>query len=230
MHRLVVTSATYRQSSRLRADVAEKDPRNLLLARQQRLRLEGEIGALHGLRDVKLELTLAETDPDVLDRLLDLELPLARKVSLDATLHRPGEQALRLDGEAKVGSSRFSLALTAQRTATVPLIKGRITSARIQAVDFWDRSAVTSPAHGRSADAQGPDNLGLLGIVPGLDFVLQDSLDARMVRTLIRKQKVVDRVVDGAVQTDLFGEELAEALIEAADAGDGASDEGAAQP
>jgi SWI/SNF-related matrix-associated actin-dependent regulator 1 of chromatin subfamily A len=47
-------------------------------------------------------------------------------------------------------------------------------------------------------------------------LVLQDSLDARMVRTLIRKQRIVDRVADGAEQAGLFGEELAEALIEAA--------------
>lgn len=43
MHRLIVTSATYRQSSHVRMEVATSDPRNLLLARQQRLRLEGEI-------------------------------------------------------------------------------------------------------------------------------------------------------------------------------------------
>lgn len=43
MHRLIVNSATYRQSSLARPDLAEKDPRNLLLARQERLRVEGEI-------------------------------------------------------------------------------------------------------------------------------------------------------------------------------------------
>jgi hypothetical protein len=43
MHRLIVTSSTYRQSSRARDDLADKDPRNLLLARQQRLRVEAEI-------------------------------------------------------------------------------------------------------------------------------------------------------------------------------------------
>ncbi len=42
MHRLIVTSATYRQSSRSRPDLAVKDPRNKLLARQSRLRLEAE--------------------------------------------------------------------------------------------------------------------------------------------------------------------------------------------
>jgi hypothetical protein len=49
MHRLIVTSATYRQSSRTRADLGLKDPRNKLLARQSRLRLEAE-----AVRDVAL--------------------------------------------------------------------------------------------------------------------------------------------------------------------------------
>jgi len=43
LHKLIVTSATYRQSSASRKDLAEKDPRNLLLARQSRVRLEAEI-------------------------------------------------------------------------------------------------------------------------------------------------------------------------------------------
>jgi hypothetical protein len=43
MHRLIVTSATYRQSSRVRPDLATADPRNRLLARQSRLRLDAEV-------------------------------------------------------------------------------------------------------------------------------------------------------------------------------------------
>jgi hypothetical protein len=49
MHRLIVTSATYQQSSDDREDLREVDPRNELLARQQRLRLDGEL-----VRDVAL--------------------------------------------------------------------------------------------------------------------------------------------------------------------------------
>jgi len=49
IHRLIVTSATYRQSSAWRDDAFAKDPRNRLLARQNRLRLEAEI-----LRDAAL--------------------------------------------------------------------------------------------------------------------------------------------------------------------------------
>ncbi len=49
MHRRIVSSATYRQSSHVRTDLAEKDPQNKLLARQNRLRLDAEI-----VRDVAL--------------------------------------------------------------------------------------------------------------------------------------------------------------------------------
>ena len=43
IHRLMVTSATYRQSSKHRTDLSRGDPYNRLLGRQMRLRLEGEI-------------------------------------------------------------------------------------------------------------------------------------------------------------------------------------------
>ncbi|MCS7020878.1 MAG: PSD1 and planctomycete cytochrome C domain-containing protein [Gemmataceae bacterium] len=43
LHKLIVLSATYRQASTQRTDLAVRDPRNLLLARQNRLRLEAEI-------------------------------------------------------------------------------------------------------------------------------------------------------------------------------------------
>ncbi|QDU38923.1 Planctomycete cytochrome C [Maioricimonas rarisocia] len=49
LHRLIVTSATYRQSSAVRADLLKADPANLLLGRQSRLRLEAEI-----VRDIAL--------------------------------------------------------------------------------------------------------------------------------------------------------------------------------
>jgi hypothetical protein len=49
LHKLIVTSAAYKQSSAARRDLTEKDPRNLLLGRQARLRLEAEI-----IRDVSL--------------------------------------------------------------------------------------------------------------------------------------------------------------------------------
>ena len=43
IHRLIVNSATYRQSSRHRDDLSAVDPHNRLLARQSRLRLEAEV-------------------------------------------------------------------------------------------------------------------------------------------------------------------------------------------
>jgi hypothetical protein len=43
MHRLIVTSATYRQSSRVRPELKDIDPDNKYLARQSRLRLDAEI-------------------------------------------------------------------------------------------------------------------------------------------------------------------------------------------
>jgi hypothetical protein len=49
LQKLIVTSATYRQSSHARPDLQNRDPLNVLLARQHRPRLEAEV-----LRDVAL--------------------------------------------------------------------------------------------------------------------------------------------------------------------------------
>jgi hypothetical protein len=49
LHRLIVTSATYRQSSRITPELLAKDPENRLLARGPRVRLEAEL-----LRDATL--------------------------------------------------------------------------------------------------------------------------------------------------------------------------------
>lgn len=43
MHKLIVTSATYRQSSMFRPELLKQDPNNQWYARQSRLRVEGEI-------------------------------------------------------------------------------------------------------------------------------------------------------------------------------------------
>ncbi|HMN94973.1 MAG TPA: PSD1 and planctomycete cytochrome C domain-containing protein [Phycisphaerales bacterium] len=51
IHRLIVTSATYRQSSQVTAEHLERDPRNVLLARFPRQRLEAEM-----LRDAALSI------------------------------------------------------------------------------------------------------------------------------------------------------------------------------
>ncbi|OAI46351.1 hypothetical protein AYO44_01960 [Planctomycetaceae bacterium SCGC AG-212-F19] len=52
IHKLIVTSATYRQASTYRSDLATVDARNRLLARQNRVRLEAEL-----VRDVALAST-----------------------------------------------------------------------------------------------------------------------------------------------------------------------------
>jgi hypothetical protein len=49
LHRLILTSATYRQSSKVTPELLEKDPYNRLLARAPRFRVEGEI-----VRDITL--------------------------------------------------------------------------------------------------------------------------------------------------------------------------------
>ena len=49
MHKLLVTSATYRQASKVRPELTKADPRNRLLGRQNRLRLDAEV-----VRDVAL--------------------------------------------------------------------------------------------------------------------------------------------------------------------------------
>lgn len=49
LHRLIVTSAAYRQSSKIRPQLEERDPANRLLARQSRLRLDAEIVRDSGL-------------------------------------------------------------------------------------------------------------------------------------------------------------------------------------
>ncbi len=49
LHRLIVSSHTYQQSSRERPDLQASDPRNYLLGKQQRLRLEAEL-----IRDMAL--------------------------------------------------------------------------------------------------------------------------------------------------------------------------------
>src|SRR6476660_2352082 len=49
VHRQIVQSATYRQSSKYRSDLASRDPNNLLLARAPRFRLTAELIRDNGL-------------------------------------------------------------------------------------------------------------------------------------------------------------------------------------
>jgi hypothetical protein len=52
LHRLIVTSQTYQQSSVMNAELIEKDPYNRLLARGPRFRVEGEV-----VRDLQLAIS-----------------------------------------------------------------------------------------------------------------------------------------------------------------------------
>lgn len=52
LHRLIVTSNTYRQSAAVRQELLDSDPYNILLARQNRLRVESEI-----VRDLALSVS-----------------------------------------------------------------------------------------------------------------------------------------------------------------------------
>src|SRR5262249_1112966 len=52
LHRMILTSATYRQSSQARPELATRDPNNKLLARQTSLRLSAE-----QVRDASLEVS-----------------------------------------------------------------------------------------------------------------------------------------------------------------------------
>lgn len=57
VHRLIVNSATYRQSSKTRPKLSERDPDNKLLARQKRMRLPAEL-----IRDVALSASNLRVD------------------------------------------------------------------------------------------------------------------------------------------------------------------------
>ena len=48
LHRLIVTSATYRQSSRVTPELLARDPQNRLLARGPRFRMEAELAPRYG--------------------------------------------------------------------------------------------------------------------------------------------------------------------------------------
>ena len=71
------------------------------------------------------------------------------------------------------------------------------------------------PAHLTQAEDR-THRLGQQDSVLVQHLVLEDSLDARMVGTLIKKQRVIDQVVDGSEQAELFDSTFAESLMEAA--------------
>lgn len=72
------------------------------------------------------------------------------------------------------------------------------------------------PAHMTQAEDR-THRIGQKNSVLVQHLVLQDSLDARMVRTFIKKQRVIDQITDGDVQGDLFDGDIAEAIMAAAE-------------
>ncbi len=104
--RLIVTSATYRQSSKVRArELREKDPRNRLLARAPRVRLEAEM---------------------VRDQALALSGLLSRKVGGPERLPAPARRALasgvqrRAHLDDQQGEDRYRRGLYVFWRRTVP--------------------------------------------------------------------------------------------------------------
>ena len=92
IHKLIVTSAAYRQSSKLSPELQEKDPYNKWLARAPRMRVESEI-----VRDVALSagglLSHKIGGPSVYPPIPDGVLSLGYGAQL------PGLQRLRPSGQ-----------------------------------------------------------------------------------------------------------------------------------
>ena len=103
MHRLIVMSATYRQSSKHAPDLREKDPQNSLLARQHRLRLDAEI-----IRDAAL----------VASGLLDAQARRPRRLSAatagDIRVHAEQSAVARKQGSRPLSPRHVHLHLAAK--------------------------------------------------------------------------------------------------------------------
>jgi mono/diheme cytochrome c family protein len=109
--KLILTSSTYQQSSRFRPDLAERDPTNSLLARQNRFRVEGEV-----VRDVGLAVS-ALLNPEVGGPGVQPPLP-------ESLLNRPEFKSERLMPPSK-GDDRYrrGVYVNVQRTFAYPMLK-----------------------------------------------------------------------------------------------------------
>jgi hypothetical protein len=108
--RLIVTSRTYRQSSQARPELAEVDPGNRLLARQNRFRVEAEI-----VRDLALAVA----------GLLNRELggPSVQPPLPDSLLARPELKSERLMPPSRgAGRYRRGVYVNVQRTFAYPML------------------------------------------------------------------------------------------------------------
>jgi hypothetical protein len=106
IHRLIATSATYRQSSKLTPELAERDPYNRLLARGARFRVEGEL-----VRDIALYAS----------GLLNLKIggPSVFPPAPDFLFMPPSSYGPKPWGEEK-GENRYRRALYTFRYRSVP--------------------------------------------------------------------------------------------------------------
>jgi mono/diheme cytochrome c family protein len=109
--RTIVTSATYRQSSRQRADLAGRDPNNVLLGRQNRYRVEAEV-----VRDLGLTVS-GLLDPEMGGPGVQPPLPAS-------LLDRSEFKSERLMAPSR-GAARYrrGIYVNVQRTFAYPMLK-----------------------------------------------------------------------------------------------------------
>jgi len=173
MHRLIVTSETYKQSSNARPELESRDPGNTLLARQSRLRLPAEL-----IRDEALStsglLYLEVGGPSV-------RPPQPKGVSEIGYSGNPWEESTGRD------RYRRGLYIHFQRTTPYPLLanfdapKGTVTACRrlrtdtpLQALNLLNDPVFLEAARALAEQVQ-----------PGLDFSL--SLTRLFLRVLARE-------------------------------------------
>ena len=130
-----------------------------------------------------------------------------------------GDEAVCLTGEHSAGARQAAVDRF-QTDPTCRVFIGSITAAGFGLtltaaahVVFAELDWV--PAHLTQAEDR-THRIGQEDSVLVQHLVLENSLDARMVGTLIKKQRVIDQVVDGDAHEDLFAGDLAEALIDLA--------------
>jgi SWI/SNF-related matrix-associated actin-dependent regulator 1 of chromatin subfamily A len=140
--------------------------------------------------------------------------------SVIAELAEPfGDEAVTLTGSDSI-KARQAAVDRFQEDPTCKLFIGSITAAGFgltltasSHVLFAELDWV--PAHMTQAEDR-THRIGQKDSVLVQHLVLQDSLDARMVGTLIKKQRVIDQVVDGSSEQDLFEGDFAQEIMEAA--------------
>jgi mono/diheme cytochrome c family protein len=106
LHRLIVTSRTYRQSSKVTPELLAKDPANRLLARGPRQRVEGEI-----VRDLQLALS-GLLNPKMFGRAV---MPAA-----PAFLFEPPASYAPFPWKEEAGEDRYRRAIYTWRRRTTP--------------------------------------------------------------------------------------------------------------